>query len=269
MAENNTTADGGKHNTVTVTDANFDDVVINSKLPVVVDFWAKWCSPCLAIAPSLEALAVEFEGKLVIAKLDVEQNSGTVARFQVQGFPTLLFFHEGEVKNRTVGAEPRARLRANFEAFLVTTGAEQSLTAEQTAALDAVIAAAEARREQADQESLAEFKRNVPEFEQFEAIRMEFLSAIAAELPPEKRAIAERGAAGEFNAEIYEVFAEVRDMMYEQERFAELVKREKAVIEAVNTPENRKHSEAHIARAQVASDEFDETVEAARKRILG
>ena len=92
-------------NTIThVTDASFEDDVINTSGPVLIDFWAEWCGPCKMIAPILEQLASEYEGKLKICKMDVDGNQDTPAKFAVRGIPTLMIFKNGNMEAQTVGA---------------------------------------------------------------------------------------------------------------------------------------------------------------------
>ena len=97
--------------TVPVTDATFDEEVRNSDVPVIVDFWAEWCGPCKQIGPALEELAVEYEGKLKIAKVNVDENPNSPAMFGVRGIPTLFMFKNGEVISNKVGAAPKAMLK--------------------------------------------------------------------------------------------------------------------------------------------------------------
>ncbi len=97
-------------NLVMVSDADFDDQVINSDQPVLVDFYADWCGPCKMIAPFLNELADEFEGKVKIAKLNVDQNVQAASRFGVRSIPTLILFEKGNQKEMTVGADP-AKIR--------------------------------------------------------------------------------------------------------------------------------------------------------------
>ncbi len=98
--------------TVPVTDATFDEEVRNSDIPVIVDFWAEWCGPCKQIGPALEELAVEYEGKLKIAKVNVDENPNSPAMFGVRGIPTLFMFKNGEVISNKVGAAPKAMLKS-------------------------------------------------------------------------------------------------------------------------------------------------------------
>lgn len=104
--------------TKAVTDASFQADVIQSDLPVLVDFWAAWCGPCKAIAPALEELAGEFEGRLTIAKVDIDDNPDAPIRYGVRGVPTMLLFRGGEVAATKVGAEPKGRLKAWLEGEL-------------------------------------------------------------------------------------------------------------------------------------------------------
>ena len=94
-------------NIVTVTDSSFEQDVLRSDLPVLVDFWAEWCGPCKMIAPTLEAIARDYTGKLRVAKVNVDENMATPERYGVRGIPTLLLIKNGQVKDQIVGNYPR------------------------------------------------------------------------------------------------------------------------------------------------------------------
>lgn len=96
--------------TVTVLDATFKSEVLDSQIPVLVDFWATWCAPCRAIAPSLEELATQYKGQLKIAKVDVDENQAIAQQFGIRSIPTLLMFKGGKVVEQLVGAAPKAKL---------------------------------------------------------------------------------------------------------------------------------------------------------------
>jgi thioredoxin 1 len=103
---------------VHVTDAAFENTVLQSKLPVIVDFWAPWCGPCRMIAPTLEKLAKEMAGKVLIAKVNTDENPQWAMQFGVQGIPTMLFVADGKIVHRHVGALPEANLRDVVNQFL-------------------------------------------------------------------------------------------------------------------------------------------------------
>lgn len=103
---------------VHVTDAAFEKVVLQSTLPVVVDFWAPWCGPCKMVAPALEKIAKEQAGKLVVAKVNTDENSEWAMHYGVQGIPTMLFIANGKIVHRQVGALPEMMLRDVLSQFL-------------------------------------------------------------------------------------------------------------------------------------------------------
>lgn len=105
-----------------ITDAAFEQIVMQSTIPVIVDFWAPWCNPCKMIAPTLEKLASEQEGKLLIAKINTDDNPEWMNKFGIQGIPTLLFVAGGKVVHRQVGALPERMLRDVVSQFMEVIG---------------------------------------------------------------------------------------------------------------------------------------------------
>jgi thioredoxin 1 len=103
---------------VTITDTNFDAEVIKSAIPVLIDFWATWCGPCKAIAPIVEDLAKEYDGKIKIGKLDVDNNQQSAIKYGVRSIPTLLIFKSGQVADIIVGAVPKTHIVQKLNAVL-------------------------------------------------------------------------------------------------------------------------------------------------------
>jgi thioredoxin 1 len=103
-------------------DANFDEIVLRSGQPAVVDFWAPWCGPCRALAPVIDELADEFEGRVTVAKLNTDSDAGVAVRYKVAAIPTLLFFKGGELVDRLVGVQSKAAVTERLEALLLPTG---------------------------------------------------------------------------------------------------------------------------------------------------
>jgi len=101
-----------------ITDANFEEIVLKSDKPVLVDFWAVWCGPCRMIAPIVDELHNEFEGKAVIGKVDVDSNPGIAAKYGIRNIPTILFFKNGEVVDKQVGASPKKALEDKINALM-------------------------------------------------------------------------------------------------------------------------------------------------------
>ncbi len=105
-------------NIVAVTDDNFEKEVMSAKLPVLLDFWAEWCGPCKMIAPVLDEIANAYEGKLIVAKINIDENSGTPQKFGVRGIPTLMLFKNGELESTKVGAMSKSQLTAFLDSHL-------------------------------------------------------------------------------------------------------------------------------------------------------
>ena len=101
-----------------VTDGSFQADVLDSRTPVVVDFWAEWCGPCRMIAPSLEELASEYDGKVTVAKMNIDENPQTPTRYGVRGIPTLMIFRNGQVTATKIGALPKTKIKEWIDASI-------------------------------------------------------------------------------------------------------------------------------------------------------
>ena len=103
---------------VEITDSNFEQLVKNSDKPVLIDFWAEWCGPCRMVGPIVEEIAKEYEGKAVVGKVNVDHNPNISMEFGIRNIPTILFFKNGQVVDKQVGAVPKAQLAAKLNAQL-------------------------------------------------------------------------------------------------------------------------------------------------------
>ncbi len=103
---------------IEVNDNNFEEIVLQSEKPVLVDFWAEWCGPCRMISPLVAELTEDYEGRAVITKMDVDNNPGTAAKFGIRNIPTILFFKNGEIADKQVGAVPKSILASKIDALL-------------------------------------------------------------------------------------------------------------------------------------------------------
>lgn len=105
-------------NILNVTDDSFEQMVLNSDMPVLLDFWAEWCGPCKMIAPILDEIATEYNGKLKVAKINIDENQTTPQKFGVRGIPTLMLFKNGELESTKVGAVSKSQLAAFLDSNL-------------------------------------------------------------------------------------------------------------------------------------------------------
>ena len=102
---------------IEITDANFDEIVLNSDKPVLIDFWAEWCGPCRMVGPVVEELSNDYQGKAIIGKVDVDSNPGVSTRFGIRNIPTLLFIKGGQVVDKHVGIAPKSVLADKLNAI--------------------------------------------------------------------------------------------------------------------------------------------------------
>jgi thioredoxin 1 len=103
---------------VEVTDANFEDTILNANKPALVDFWAVWCGPCRIVSPIVEEIAEEYDGRAVVGKLDVDTNRDTAVKFGIQAIPTLLLVKDGQIADRIVGAVDKNSIKSRLDAIL-------------------------------------------------------------------------------------------------------------------------------------------------------
>lgn len=103
---------------IEITDANFEELVVKSEKPVMIDFWAVWCGPCRMIAPIVEEMAGEYEGKAIIGKVDVDSNPGVAMKYGIRNIPTVLFVKNGEVADKQVGAAPKQVFTKKLDALI-------------------------------------------------------------------------------------------------------------------------------------------------------
>jgi thioredoxin 1 len=101
-----------------VNDSNFDEVVIKSGIPVIVDFWAEWCGPCRMIAPIVEELSHEYSGKVLVVKCDVDTSPGVASKYGIRNIPTVLFFKDGKIADKQVGAVPKSNFVTKLNALV-------------------------------------------------------------------------------------------------------------------------------------------------------
>ena len=108
----------GADNVETFTDSNFESTVLNAGVPVLVDFWAEWCGPCKRLGPTVDALAADYDGKVTIGKLNVDENPDTTVKFNVRGIPALLLFKDGQLVDQVVGLMPKDEIKKVIDRHL-------------------------------------------------------------------------------------------------------------------------------------------------------
>ncbi|MCL2641262.1 MAG: thioredoxin [Phycisphaerales bacterium] len=109
-------------NVVQVTDSNFDAEVLQSELPVLLDFWAEWCGPCQMLAPAMEELATEYQGRAKVGKMDTDNNRATAMKFSISALPTVILIHKGQITKRWVGLQPKKAFKEALDSLLGAQG---------------------------------------------------------------------------------------------------------------------------------------------------
>ena len=117
-------------NTLTFTDAGWDKDVLNSEVPVLVDFWAEWCGPCRMMSPTVDAIATDYAGRVKVGKLNIDENGATGMRYQVRGIPTLLLFKGGKVVEQKVGAVGKSDVQKMLDAHVGSSAEKPTVTTE-------------------------------------------------------------------------------------------------------------------------------------------
>lgn len=105
-------------NVLTLSDANFQQEVLSSEVPVLVDFWAEWCGPCRMLAPTIDELAEEYKGKVKVGKVDTDGNRGTAMKFSISAIPTIILFHKGQIARKFVGLTPKKDFKAALDGLV-------------------------------------------------------------------------------------------------------------------------------------------------------
>ena len=220
------------HATVVVDEANFDSRVLQSAVPVVVDFWATWCGPCMAIAPKIEEMAREYEGRLVIAKWEVAKDGSKIwERFNVRGIPQLILYKDGKEVKRLTGQEPKELLRHEFDALLKEPSIDSPTARALREELDAFMAAAMVRLEKAQEQCWQDLLAKVPadlarRLEEADAVIEAEIDRRLAEL----KSRFEKGEVGE--DEYYDARFACRDQIEADPAFAAIVKEAEEAQEA-------------------------------------
>lgn len=263
MSENKATE---AHNAQAVSDAEFEDVVLKSDLPVVVDFWAQWCAPCRAIAGPLEQLAGEFAGRLRVVKVDVDANKDWAKKLGVSGIPHLLYVHNGEIVNRQVGGVPRAKLHTDFENFLIKVGAsEETAGADAQTVFEAAVEAAETRKNERDEAASLAFRtKAAAEFDAADKVRAEFDAIVDAEVAEQKKQL----DAGSISEEEFErLWREASQRVLADPKHADIKKRREDVVAALNTGQCAEWKEEFFAELAASEAEYNTAVDAARAEL--
>lgn len=105
-------------NVLTLSDASFQQEVLNSEVPVLVDFWAEWCGPCRMLAPTIDELAEEYKGKVKVGKVDTDGNRATAMKFSISAIPTIILFHKGQIARKFVGLTPKKDFKAALDGLV-------------------------------------------------------------------------------------------------------------------------------------------------------
>jgi thioredoxin 1 len=250
--------------TIDVSDETFEDVVLSNDQPVLVDFWAEWCGPCVAFAPKVNAVANEFNGRLVVAKVDIDKNKRWADKLGVRSIPTLLYFYKGQLVRRSLGGVAAGKLKLEIENFLKETGADSThVSAEAQSRFDEQLHTADTRMKDRIAAGLKVY-HELPELAELERIRRPMVEQ-AEQLAAADKAKLE---AGEITTEKYqEALGNAFRVVHDDPKNAELIAEIEKALEGLKTDSAKKAQDKFFAEIAAAEQEYDAAVDAARKEL--
>jgi thioredoxin reductase (NADPH) len=256
-------AEGAETFTVEVTETDFDEVVLKSGLPIVVDCWAAWCGPCMAIAPKIEAIAKEYHGKLVIAKLEIAKDPAAFERFGLVGIPTLILYKNGVEVKRLSGQEPMQQLRQEFDNLIALTVVNSDEVKAAKAELDAATLVALRQLGIAKAKAFDEIAKRFPESTQQLVDASQPFEAEVDRRVVELKEKFDKGMVSE--AEYFGARVEARQQVDADPQFASQMAAYQAAMVDLNTA-LAPHMDDYMALLNKCDDDFNASLEPARKK---